>query len=135
MFSSIDDAIIIRDNTKEIIKVEKKLLSEFKVTNMEFIQIHLDVEFKYSKSGVTLHQRNYDKIILNNFCILDCNGIAIPMNEGTKLQSNIEDNLVENREYLRLVRSLLYLINVRQLYISIVVNRISKYYTTPQKSH
>nr|PNR47991.1 hypothetical protein PHYPA_012464 [Physcomitrium patens] len=49
------------------------------------------------------------------------------MNKATKFQADIDEELVDVREYSRLVRSLLYLSNIRRLGISFNISYISKY--------
>lgn len=69
---------------KEIIKI-KKLLFEFKMTNIGSILTYFWIKFKYFKIGTTLYQKNYINIIFDRFETLDCNPSATSMNERTKL--------------------------------------------------
>lgn len=51
----VDDLIITKNNTKEILEVEKRLQLDFKITSKRKIQNYLGIEFKHPKHRITLH--------------------------------------------------------------------------------
>lgn len=105
------------------------------MNNIKLVQVYFRAKFMYIKNSVIHHKRNYINIIFNRFGILNYNHSSTSINKGTKLQTNITQKLVDNKEYYRFVSILLYLLNIGRPNINFIISFISRYYTLPQMSH
>lgn len=72
---------------------------------MELVQVYLEVEFMHTKNNIIFNQKNYINIMLSGFGMLNYILSSTPMKKDTKLQINIDKELVKNNQYYRLVRS------------------------------
>jgi hypothetical protein len=68
---------------------------------------------KQSKEGTFVHQANYTKDIVWNFKMEDSKAMATPMSMIIALYADEEGEHVDQKEYWRIIGSLLYLTATR----------------------
>jgi hypothetical protein len=77
------------------------------------LQFFLGLQFKQSKEGTFVHQAKYTKDTVRKFKMEDSKAMATPMSTTTALDVDEEAEHVDQKEYRRLIGSLLYLTATR----------------------
>ena len=87
-----------------------------------------------STNGVFLGQGKYTVEILKRFGMMDCKAIATLMQSNLKLLCDASSESVDATIYRQMIRSLMYLTNMRQD-ICFVVNTLIQFLTDPRQVH
>jgi hypothetical protein len=80
----------------------------------------LDIQVKQMKQGTFVHQAKYMKDLIKKFVMADAKPVSTPMSMTTALDPDEEGETVDQREYMSMIGSLLYL-TVTQLDIQFIV--------------
>ena len=62
MIVYVDDGVLSRDDTAEIIQLKKRMGDEFKIKNLENLKYFLGMEVARSKKVIFISQRKYTLI-------------------------------------------------------------------------
>ena len=65
------------------------------------------------RNGIFISQQKYVLDILKETRMLECKPANIPIEQNYKLEETLEDTVVDNRSYLKLVARLLYLSHMK----------------------
>jgi hypothetical protein len=69
----------------------------------------LGIKVKQMKQGIFVHQAKYTKDLMKKFNMAEIKHVSTPMNTSTSLGPNKDGEAVEQREYMIMIGSLLYL--------------------------
>ena len=67
------------------------------------------MEFKDTEEGIFLHQTKYDQYILKRFNMSNCKEAVTPLETGSKLKKETNDEFVSSTLYKQIIGSLRYL--------------------------
>ncbi|XP_050895365.1 uncharacterized protein LOC127101984 [Lathyrus oleraceus] len=98
----VDDVLLTRSCSDEIMKFKKVLMNEFEMTGMGNMIYFIGMEILYSKKGIILYQLKYELELLKRFELTNCK-IAIALAETNhKLDSDVEDDDVDAKTFKQL---------------------------------
>jgi hypothetical protein len=86
---------------------------EFEMSMMGELQFVLGLRIKQSKEGTFVHQAKYTKDIVRNFKMEESKAMMTPMSTTTSLDADEQGEHVDQKEYRRMIGSLLYLTATR----------------------
>jgi hypothetical protein len=84
--------------------------SEFQMSMMGELTFFLGIQVKQTKQGTFVHQAKYTKDLMKKFNIAELKPVSIPMSSTASLGSDKDGETVDQREYMSMIGSLLYLI-------------------------
>jgi hypothetical protein len=70
----------------------------------------LGIQVKQRKQGIFVHQAKYMKDLMKKFNMAELKVLSTPMSTATVLDPNKNGEAVDQREYMSMIGSLLYLI-------------------------
>jgi hypothetical protein len=94
----------------------------------------LDIQVKQMKQGTFVHQAKYTKVLMKKFNMDELKPTSTPMNTTTSLDLDENGETVDQREYMSMIGSLLYL-TVIQSGIQFVVCLCARFQPSPHSSH
>jgi isopentenyldiphosphate isomerase len=80
---------------------------------MRELTFFLGIQVKQMKQGTFVHQAKYTKDLMIKFNIAELNPVSTPMSSATSLGPNEDSDVVNQREYMSMIGSLLYLTATR----------------------
>lgn len=86
----VDDLMITSSCLSLIRDLQALLHSEFRMMDLGDIQKFLGVDFTRTPENIFLHQSQYAKQILADFCMEDAHPTYVPMTEGLQLRKDTQ---------------------------------------------
>ena len=76
----MDDLLVIGGDIQLIEKIKRKLMDQFKMTDMGDVSLVLSMQVTRDRQGeiLTISQENYTKFILKRFGMADCKPCSTP---------------------------------------------------------
>ena len=109
----VDDIIFGSTNQDFCEKFEKMMASEFEMSMIGELSYFLGLQIKQIKNGTFVSQGKYIKDMLKKFVMEDAKGISTPMGTNGNLDSDASGNMVDQKMYRSIIRSLLYMTGSR----------------------
>jgi hypothetical protein len=94
----------------------------------------LGIQVKQTKEGIFIHQAKYMKDLMKKFNMAELKPVSTPMSTAAALDPNENDEAIDQREYMSMIGSLLYLTATR-LNIQFVVCLCARFQASPRSSH
>jgi isopentenyldiphosphate isomerase len=69
----------------------------------------LGIQVKQMKQGTFMHQAKYTKDLIKKFNMAELKPVSTPMSSAASLDPDEDDEVVDYREYMSMIGSLLYL--------------------------
>nr|GEV13163.1 ribonuclease H-like domain-containing protein [Tanacetum cinerariifolium] len=133
----VDDIMITGNDEIEIKKFKQILSSKCQIKNLGLLKYFLGIEVIKKGDDIYLSQRKYFLELLNEFGLLACKPISIPIKANTVLPFNpsYDNPYLDNiTGYQKLVGKLIYLTHTKPD-ISYYVHCLSQHMHSPLKSH
>ena len=130
----VDDIILTRDDSEEILKLKKLLAIEFEIKDLVTVKYFLRMEVARSKEGIVISQRKYILDLLNKTGFLGCKPANMPMDSTKRLNRSEEGTPVDKERYQRLVGKLIYHSHTRPD-IAYSVSLVSQHMNNPIEDH
>ena len=130
----VDDIILGGPNRGEVLKVQSKLQSLFKLKILGDLRYFLVLEIARSASGICLSQRKYALSMLEDTGFANAKPASLPMDPNLKLSSSGGELLEDASMYRRLIGRLMYL-TISRPDITYAVTKLSQYMSSPQVPH
>jgi hypothetical protein len=108
--------------------------SEFQISMIEEITFFLGIQVKQMKKGTFVHQANYTKDLMKKFNMAEIKPVSTPMSSMASLGPDEDGEAVDQREYRRMIGSLLYL-TVTRPDIQFTVGLCARFQSSPRSSH
>jgi hypothetical protein len=108
--------------------------SEFQMFMMRELAFFLGIQVKQMKQGSFVHQAKYTKDLMKKFNITELKPVSTPMSTATSLGLDEDGEVVDQREYMSMIDSLLYLTATRPN-IQFVVGQCVCFHASPRSSH
>jgi hypothetical protein len=108
--------------------------SEFQMSMMGELTFFLGIQVKQMKQGTFVHQAKYTKDLMKKFNMAELKPVSTPMSSAALLGPDEDGEAVDQREYMSMIGSLLYLIATRSN-IQFVVGLYARFQSSPRSSH
>lgn len=109
------------------------MASEFEIKDLGQLKYFLGIEVARSKEGIMVSQRKYVLDLLKETGMSGCRPAETPIDTNIKF-GNKEGNSVNQSQYQRLVKKLIYLSHTRPD-IAFVVSLVSQFMQSPKEEH
>ena len=109
----MDDIIFGGSSHALVAKFAEIMGREFEMSMMGELTFFLGLQIKQTHEGTFLHQGKYTKDVLKKFDMGEAKPISTPMSTKTALDVDEEGEVVDQKEYRCMIRSLLYLTETR----------------------
>jgi hypothetical protein len=106
----IDDIIFGSTNQDFCEEFEKMITNEFEMSMIGELSYFLGLQIKQLKNGTFVSQDMYIKDMLKKFDMEDVKGISTLIGTNRSLNSDASGNMVDQKMYQSMIRSLLYVI-------------------------
>jgi hypothetical protein len=87
--------------------------SEFQMSMMGELTFFLGIQVKQTKQDTFVHQAKYTKDLMKKFNMTELKHLSTPMSSATLLGPDENGKTVDQREYMSMISSLLYLTATR----------------------
>jgi hypothetical protein len=94
----------------------------------------LGIQVKQTKQGTFVHQANYTKDLMNKFNMAELKPLSTLMSRATALDPDKNGEVVDQREYMSMIGSLLYLTTTRTD-IQFIMGLCACFQASPRSSH
>ena len=81
----VDDIIYIKNSMSLLKEFKKCMMSEFEMTDLEFLHYFLGMEIIQNSNGIFLCQEKYAKDLLKRFHMSTCKPVNTSINSNNKL--------------------------------------------------
>ena len=78
-------------------------MQEFEMSDFGNLSYFLGMEFKDIEEGVFLHQTKYAQDILKRFNMRNCKAVVTPLETGSKLKKESNDEFVSSILYKQII--------------------------------
>jgi hypothetical protein len=130
----VDDIVFGGSSNSLVARFAEYMSREFKMRMMGELQFFLGLQIKQSKEGTFVHQAKYTKGIVRKFKMENSKAMETPMSTTTTLDADEEGEHVDQKEYRRMIESLLYLTAMRPD-IQFSVCLCARFQVSPWTSH
>jgi hypothetical protein len=101
---------------------------------MEELTFFLGIQVKQTKQGIFVHQAKYTKDLIKKFNMVELKPVSTTMSSVASLGSDEDGEAVDQREYMSMIGSLLYL-TVTRPDIQFIVGLCARFQASPRSSH
>jgi hypothetical protein len=105
----VDDIIFGGSSHSLVSSFQAMMENEFQMSMMRELTFFLGIQVKQTKEDIFVHQVKYTKDLIKKFAITDAKLVSTPMNIMTTLDPDEDGEAVDQREYMSMLGSLLYL--------------------------
>lgn len=130
----VDDILVTGTSVASIEAIKKQMGSVFEMSDLGQLAYYLRIEVKQREGVIELKQTGYDKKLLVQAGLADCNPTKYPMDPGEQLTKDENGKKVDNTKYRSLVGELRYLVHTRPD-IAFAVGMVSRYIENPTLMH
>jgi hypothetical protein len=108
--------------------------SEFQMPMMGELTFFLGIQVKQTKQGTFVHQAKYTKDLMKKFNMTELKPVSTPMSSVASLGPDEDGEAIDQREYMSMIGSLLYLTTTRPD-IQFIVGLCARFQSSPHSSH
>jgi hypothetical protein len=130
----VDDIIFGCTNESSVQWFSKSMKTEFEMPMIGELSYFLGLQVNQSSAGIFISQEKYLKEMLKKFQMEDSSHVSTPMVVGCKINKDDISLDVDQRTYLFMIGSLLY-ITTSHPDIKQVVGMVGRYQSDPKQSH
>ena len=130
----VDDMLIFRTSLEVVCETKKFLGSKFDMKDLGETEVILRIKITRTPNGLKLSQEHYVEKILRKFKHFDCKPVSTPYDLNSQLKKNREHNVAQI-EYVKIIGSLMYLMNCTRPDIAYAAGRLSRYTQSPNQDH
>jgi hypothetical protein len=130
----VDDIIFGGSSHTLVSRFQKMMESEFQVSMMGELTFFLGIQVKKMKQGTFVHQAKYTKDLMKKFNMAELKPVSTLRSSVASLGSNEDGEAVDQRDYMSMISSLLYLTATRPG-TQFIVGLCARFQTFPCSSH
>jgi len=130
----VDDIVFGATNEKMCDEFSKLMESEFEMSMMGELRFFLGLQIKQHKDGIFICQEKYIKDLLKKYHMNEAKIMSTTMHPSSSLDKDENGKTFSEKEYRRMIGSLLYLTASRPD-IVFVVGLCARFQTAPKESH
>lgn len=138
----VDDLLIISPSLANITKVKESLSRKYQMSDLGSVRQFLGIEInQVQHSGIqywAINQHRFISTILARFGMHSCRGVATPLDKGkllVKAPPEFMSTLTSQKEYQKLIGSLMYLMMGSRPDLAYTVSTLSKFSSNPTPDH
>jgi hypothetical protein len=105
----VDDIIFGSSSHTLVSRFQEMMESEFQMSMMGELTFFLGIQVKKMKHGTFMHQAKYTKDLMKKFNMTELKPVSTPMSFVASLGPDEDGEAVDQREYMSMIGSLLYL--------------------------
>jgi hypothetical protein len=105
----VDDIIFGGSSHTLVSSFQEMMENEFPMSMMGKLTFFLGIKVKKIKEGIFVHQAKYTKDLMKKFNMAELKPMSTPMSTTTSLGPDEDGEAVDQREYMTMIGSLLYL--------------------------
>jgi hypothetical protein len=105
----VDDIIFGGSSHTLVSRFQEVIESEFQMSMMAELTFFLGIQLKQMKQGTFVHQAKYMKDLMKKFNMAELKPVSTPMSSAASLGPDEDGEAVDQREYMSMIDSLLYL--------------------------
>jgi hypothetical protein len=105
----VDDIIFCGSSHTLMSRFQEMMESEFRMSMMGELTFFLGIQVKQTKQGTFMHQGKYMKDLMKMFNIAELKPVSTPMSSAASLGPDEDGEAMDQREYMSMIGSLLYL--------------------------
>lgn len=109
----VDDILITGSNVSSIDTFKRQMSENFEMSDLGLLTYYLGIEVKQGDGVIELRQTGYEKKLLAQAGLEECNSTKFPMDTKEQLTKNEGGKSVDNTKYRSLVGGLRYLVHTR----------------------
>jgi hypothetical protein len=109
----VDNIIFGSTNQDYCEEFGKMMANEFKMSMIGELSYFLGLQIKQLKNGMFVSQGKYIKDMLKKFGMIDSKSISAPKGTNSNLDSDTSGNMVDQKLYQSMIKSLLYVTTSR----------------------
>jgi hypothetical protein len=129
------DAIIFGALSHSLVSsFEAMMENKFQMSMMRELTFFLGIQVKKTKEDTFVHQAKYTKDLIKKIAMTDAKLVPTPMSTMTTLHPDEDGEAVDQREYMSMIDSLLYL-TVTRPDIQFIVCLCVRFQASPRCSH
>jgi hypothetical protein len=114
--------------------IQEMIEKEFQMSIMRELTFFLSIQAKQTKQGTFVHQAKYMKDMMKKFNMAELKPVSTPMSMATLLDLDENGELTDQREYMSMIGSLLYL-TVTRPDIQFIVCLCARFQASPRSLH
>jgi hypothetical protein len=95
-------------------RFQEMMESEFQISMMGELTFFLGIQVNQTKQGTFVHQAKYTNDLMKKFNMVELKPVSTPMSSVASLGPDEDDEAVDQREYMSMIGSLLYLTATRE---------------------
>jgi hypothetical protein len=130
----VDDIIFGGSSNALVSRFSDLMSREFEMSMMSELNFFLGLQVKQTQDGTFVHQGNYTKDVLKKSDMGEGKPLSMPMSTSTTLDTDDDGEPVDQKEYISMIGSLLYLTATRPD-IHFAVCLCSRFQASPRTSH
>jgi hypothetical protein len=130
----VDDIIFGGSYHTIVSRFQEMMESKFQIPMMGELTFFLGIQVKQTKQGTYVHQAKYTKDLMKKFNMAELNPVSTLMSSATSLDPNEDGETVDQREYMSMIGSLLYLTATRPN-IQFAVRLCACFQASPRSAH
>jgi hypothetical protein len=130
----VDDIIFVGSSHCLVSRFQEMMESEFQMSMMGELTFFLGIQVKQTKQDTFVHQGKYTKDLMKKFNMMELKPLSTPMSSVASLDPDKDGDAVDQREYMSMISSLLYLIATRSD-IQFAVGLCARFQSSPCSSH
>jgi murein endopeptidase len=130
----MDDIIFGASSHTLVSRFQEIMESEFQMFMIGELNFFLGIRVKQTKQGTFVHQAKYTKDLMKKFNMTELKSVSTLMSTATSLGSDEDGETVDQREYMSMIGSLLYLTATRPD-IQFIVGLCARFQASPCSSH
>jgi hypothetical protein len=115
-------------------RFQEMMESEFYMSMMRELTFFLGIQVKQTKQGTFEHQDKYMKDLMKKFNMVELKPMSTPMSSTASLSPDEDDEVVDQRGYMSMIGSLLYLTATRPD-IQFAMGLCARFQASPHSSH
>jgi hypothetical protein len=109
----VDDIIFGGSSHSLMSSFQKIMENEFQMSMMGELTFFLGIQVKQMKQGTFMYQAKYTKDLIKKFNMAELKPVSTPMSTTTSLGLDEDSETVDQKEYMSMIGSLLYLMATR----------------------
>jgi hypothetical protein len=129
----VDDIIFGGSSHTLMSRFQETMEGEFQMSMMGELTFFLGIQVKQTKQGTFVHQAKYTKDLMKKFNMAEHKPVSTPMSSTASLGPDEDGEAMNQREYMSMIDSLLYLTATRPD-IQFVVGLCVCFQTSPLSS-
>ena len=134
MATYVDYLFVTGNSVKEIKNFKKDMSKNFEMYDLGLLTYYLRLEVRQSSNCIMINQEAYDRRILKEAAMDECNSTYIPIEFGLQLAKGSDELEIDATLYRRRIGCLRYLMHTRPD-MALSVGILSRYMHSPRASH